>query len=91
MKVPSWEGKEWVHGPNARFGNRDCSHEPNGRASLSPASPVARVPSTSSGSPGRTRPTWFMKQGTLPSTRERLGLRQSSLLRTRILPAGIPT
>ncbi|MBM3836800.1 MAG: hypothetical protein FJ398_02355 [Verrucomicrobia bacterium] len=36
------------------------SHEPDGRASLSPASRVRRVPVTSSGSPGRTRPTRFM-------------------------------
>ncbi|MBM3837034.1 MAG: FAD-binding protein [Verrucomicrobia bacterium] len=36
------------------------SHEPDGRASLSPASRVGRVPPTSSGSPGRTRPTGFM-------------------------------
>ena len=32
------------------------SHEPDGRASLSTASRVRRVPRTSSGSPGRTRP-----------------------------------
>ncbi|MBM3838691.1 MAG: hypothetical protein FJ398_12150 [Verrucomicrobia bacterium] len=36
------------------------SHDPDGRASLSPASRVGRVPGTSSGSPGRTRPTGFM-------------------------------
>ncbi|MBM3837928.1 MAG: MFS transporter [Verrucomicrobia bacterium] len=36
-----------------------ASREPDGRASLSPASRVGRVPGTSSGSPGRTRPTWF--------------------------------
>ncbi|MBM3839060.1 MAG: hypothetical protein FJ398_14050 [Verrucomicrobia bacterium] len=35
-------------------------HEPDGRASLSPASRVGRVPSAWSGSPGRTRPTGFM-------------------------------
>ncbi|MBM3837197.1 MAG: hypothetical protein FJ398_04405 [Verrucomicrobia bacterium] len=35
------------------------SHE-LARASLSPASRVGRVPRTSSGSPGRTRPTGFM-------------------------------
>jgi len=35
------------------------AHKPEGRASLSPASRVGRVPSTSSGSPGRTRPTGF--------------------------------
>jgi len=34
--------------------------EPDGRASLSPASGVGRLTSTSSGSPGRTRPTGFM-------------------------------
>ncbi|MBM3839879.1 MAG: hypothetical protein FJ398_18280 [Verrucomicrobia bacterium] len=34
--------------------------EPDGRASLSPASRVGRVPRTSSGSPGRTRPTELM-------------------------------
>ncbi|MBM3836463.1 MAG: hypothetical protein FJ398_00645 [Verrucomicrobia bacterium] len=33
------------------------SHEPDGRASLSAASGVGRVPSAWSGSPGRTRPT----------------------------------
>jgi len=38
------------------------SHQPDGRASLSPASRVGRVPDTSSGSPGRTRPTGFMGQ-----------------------------
>ncbi|MBM3837387.1 MAG: hypothetical protein FJ398_05385 [Verrucomicrobia bacterium] len=31
--------------------------KPDGGASLSPASRVRRVPSASSGSPGRTRPT----------------------------------
>jgi len=36
------------------------SQEPDGRAGLSPASRVGRVPSTSSGSPGRTRPAGFM-------------------------------
>jgi len=36
-----------------------ASHEPDGRASLSPASRVGRNPRTSSGSPGRTRPTGF--------------------------------
>jgi len=36
------------------------SPEPDGRASLSPASRDGRVPSASSGSPGRTRPTGFM-------------------------------
>ncbi|MBM3839374.1 MAG: hypothetical protein FJ398_15670 [Verrucomicrobia bacterium] len=35
------------------------SHEPDGRASLSPASRVGRGRGTSSGSPGRTRPTGF--------------------------------
>ncbi|MBM3837317.1 MAG: hypothetical protein FJ398_05015 [Verrucomicrobia bacterium] len=39
---------------------KGTSHEPDGRASLSPASRVGRVPRTSSGSPGRTRPTGFM-------------------------------
>jgi len=44
--------KGHVHGPEANA----ASHEPDGRASLSPASRVGRVPRTSSGSPGRTRP-----------------------------------
>ncbi|MBM3838631.1 MAG: hypothetical protein FJ398_11830 [Verrucomicrobia bacterium] len=42
-----------VHGPEAK----GTSHEPDGRASLSPASRFRRVRSSSSGSPGRTRPT----------------------------------
>ncbi|MBM3839633.1 MAG: hypothetical protein FJ398_17015 [Verrucomicrobia bacterium] len=40
--------------------NAALSHEPDGRASLSPASRILRVPGTSSGSPGRTRPTGLM-------------------------------
>ena len=36
---------------------------PHGRASLSPASRTGRVPHSSSGSPGRTRPTRLMAQG----------------------------
>ncbi|MBM3840045.1 MAG: hypothetical protein FJ398_19185 [Verrucomicrobia bacterium] len=36
---------------------RSPSSQPDGRASLSPASRVGRVPSAWSGSPGRTRPT----------------------------------
>ncbi|MBM3841091.1 MAG: glycosyltransferase [Verrucomicrobia bacterium] len=36
------------------------SLEPHGSASLSPASRAGRVPGSSSGSPGRTRPTEFM-------------------------------
>jgi len=39
------------------------SHEPQGGASLSPASRSGRVQSSSSGSPGRTRPTTFREQG----------------------------
>ncbi|MBM3841500.1 MAG: hypothetical protein FJ398_26855, partial [Verrucomicrobia bacterium] len=38
---------------------KGASHEPDGRASLSPASRAERVQSSSSGSPGRTRPTEF--------------------------------
>ncbi|MBM3838813.1 MAG: hypothetical protein FJ398_12770 [Verrucomicrobia bacterium] len=50
--VPTWfTGR--VHGNQTK----DASHEPDGRASLSPGSRVGRVPVTSSGSPGRTRPT----------------------------------
>ncbi|MBM3836726.1 MAG: hypothetical protein FJ398_01980 [Verrucomicrobia bacterium] len=40
--------------------SNSCNHssdEPDGRASLSPASRDGRVPRTSSSSPGRTRPT----------------------------------
>ncbi|MBM3838088.1 MAG: hypothetical protein FJ398_09010 [Verrucomicrobia bacterium] len=53
-----------------------ASHESDGRASLSPASRVGRVPVTSSGSPGRTRPTGFMARvqvlwnRTLPTNRQ---------------------
>jgi len=46
-----------VHGPNARFLGVEASHEPDGGASLSPASRVGRVPRMSSGSPGWTRPS----------------------------------
>ncbi|MBM3840723.1 MAG: membrane protein insertion efficiency factor YidD [Verrucomicrobia bacterium] len=35
---------------------------PKGRASLSPASRIGRVPNSLSGSPGRTRPTLFREQ-----------------------------
>jgi len=45
------------------FLNQRNFHEPDARASLSPASRVGRVPRTSSGSPGRTRPTEFMGRG----------------------------
>ncbi|MBM3837793.1 MAG: spermidine synthase [Verrucomicrobia bacterium] len=38
---------------------RPPSLEPQGKASLSPASRPGRAPSMSRGSPGRTRPTWF--------------------------------
>jgi len=39
---------------------KEASHEPDGRASLSPASRVGRFPDASSGLPGRTRPTGFL-------------------------------
>jgi len=45
---------------SAEAGISPPSPEPDGRASLSSASRVGRVPLTSSGSPGRTRPTGFM-------------------------------
>jgi len=48
--------KGHVQGPEANA----ASHEPDGRASLSPASRVGRVPGAWTGSPGRTRPTSFM-------------------------------
>ncbi|MBM3838135.1 MAG: hypothetical protein FJ398_09245 [Verrucomicrobia bacterium] len=57
--------KDHVHGAEAKKASqvqmhgsetKEASHEPHGRASLSPASP-GRVPCTSSGAPGRTRPT----------------------------------
>jgi len=46
------------------------SPEPDGRASLSPGSRVGRVPGTSSGSPGRTRPTEFMGRESGDRTKE---------------------
>ncbi|MBM3837248.1 MAG: hypothetical protein FJ398_04665 [Verrucomicrobia bacterium] len=49
-----------LHRVRSRITDVRTSHEPDGRASLSPASRVGRVPRTSSGSPGRTRPTGFM-------------------------------
>ncbi|MBM3836485.1 MAG: hypothetical protein FJ398_00755 [Verrucomicrobia bacterium] len=54
---PGFRFKGHVHGPEAK----KTSHEP-GRASLSPASRVGRVPSTSSGSPERTRPAGVVGQ-----------------------------
>ncbi|MBM3841615.1 MAG: hypothetical protein FJ398_27465, partial [Verrucomicrobia bacterium] len=56
--------KGHVHGPEAK----KASHEPDGRASLSPASRVGRVPRTSSGSPGRTRPTGDRFKGRVPGS-----------------------
>jgi len=50
----------WFMGPVHGSEIKGASPEPDGRASLSPASRVGRVPSTSSGSRGRTRPTGFM-------------------------------
>ncbi|MBM3841518.1 MAG: hypothetical protein FJ398_26960 [Verrucomicrobia bacterium] len=56
------------------------SREPDGRASLSPASRVGRVPGTWSGSPGRTRPTKFMGLRFLKDPRRTmLGVDQSRL------------
>ncbi|MBM3839350.1 MAG: hypothetical protein FJ398_15550, partial [Verrucomicrobia bacterium] len=49
--LTGFKGRE--HGNQAK----EASHEPDGGASLSSASRVKRVPSASSGSPGRTRPT----------------------------------
>jgi len=54
LALPGSWGESMVTRP------RQASHEPDGRASLSPASRSGRVPRTSSSSPGRTRSTGFM-------------------------------
>ncbi|MBM3836345.1 MAG: hypothetical protein FJ398_00015 [Verrucomicrobia bacterium] len=53
MRPYQFMGRE--HGSETK----QASHEPDGRASLSPASRVGRVPRTSSGSLKTTRPTVF--------------------------------
>jgi len=81
------------HGSHASSRTRCASHGPDGRASLSPASRVGRVQHTSSGSPGRTRPTGFMgrvhgseTKGTShePSVRSRRGNEASALVNREI-------
>jgi len=61
------------------------SAEP-GRASLSPASQLGRIPSSSSGSPGRTRPTEFRAREQGSETKE--ALRETIPLTPSLSPSG---